>query len=72
MTHEEKVAYCLEVGALIARKRIALGMSQCAMAAELGIHRNTLARWERGAITIEAWVIHAINRLLRGKGPRTR
>ena len=42
----------------LAKRRRRMGLSQVELAAALGVHWNTLARWERGALTIvrPAWL----------------
>ena len=40
-------------GAELRKRRLSLGMTQKALAARLGIPTNTIARWERGELTIE-------------------
>lgn len=40
-------------GAELRGRRAALGLSQSALGAVLGVARNTIARWERGELTIE-------------------
>ena len=40
-------------GPTLRDQRLALGLSQAALAQRLGIPRNTIARWERGELRIE-------------------
>lgn len=37
-------------GEELRRRRLALGLSQPELAAQLGIHHNTLCRWERQGV----------------------
>jgi transcriptional regulator with XRE-family HTH domain len=42
----------------LAKRRRRMGLSQAELAAALGVHWNTLARWERGELTVgrPVWV----------------
>lgn len=40
--------------------RLALGLSQTAMAERLGIPRNTWHRWERGSVAVEKPLLLAL------------
>ncbi|HEV8635169.1 MAG TPA: helix-turn-helix domain-containing protein [Chloroflexota bacterium] len=42
------------------RRRAALGLSQTALAALLGVPRNTVWRWEAGELTVEKPVMLAL------------
>jgi len=47
-------------GTELRRLRTAAGLSQRALAAQMGVHWNTLARWERGELPIRAVVALSI------------
>lgn len=53
-----------EFGRKLAAKRKHRGFSQESLAAELGVHRNTVCRWERGESPIDLWVLLRLADLL--------
>ncbi len=54
------------------RIRSALGLTQAAFAAELGVYRETVARWEIGTRRIAEPVARLARRLLREAKSRTK
>lgn len=53
----------------IRRLRAALGLSQAALAARLGVSSNTVARWERGAATPSAASLARLHGLTEARAP---
>lgn len=54
-----------EVGRLIQLRRKDRGFSQTTLAAEIGVHRNTLMRWEDGEASLPLFMILRIAYTLR-------
>lgn len=54
-----------EAGRLIQLRRKHTGFSQTAMALEIGVHRNTLMRWEDGDAGVPLWHLLRIAYVLR-------
>ena len=54
-----------EVGRLIQLHRKDCGFSQTVLACEIGVHRNTLMRWEDGDAGVPLWHLMRIAYVLR-------
>ena len=54
------------------RLRRAIGLSQVALAAQLGVHEMTVSRWERGTVPIPEPVAQLMTRLATEKKPKKR
>ena len=52
-----EIAFNLELGSKLKAKRRQLKMSQQSLAAEVGVHRNTLCRWEYGLMSCPLWML---------------
>ena len=62
-------------GAELAERRRALGLSQYALAAALGVHRSTVKRWEEGGFRNQAiprWLNAVLFALEHGYEEETR
>lgn len=53
-----------EMGAKIEAKRKQRGIAQQNLAAEVGVHRNTMMRWESGDCPVPAWMLLRIADIL--------
>jgi len=51
-------------------KRAALGLSQGQLARVLGVHRQTVSKWERGVYEIFPWLPLALDGLLKTHNSR--
>ncbi len=58
-------AFNQEMGSRIACQRKQHGFSQIALAFEIGVHRNTLMRWEDGGASLPTWMLLRIAYVLR-------
>ena len=50
-------AFYAELGRKLVGKRKQRGLLQQAVAKEIGVHRNTLCRWELGEMAIPLWML---------------
>lgn len=53
-------AFYTEMGHLLTDRRNRAGFTQSALAAELGVHRNTVFRWESGEAAVPTWELMRI------------
>ena len=54
---EIQTAFNRKLGYKIVQKRKQRGWTQSAMALEIGVHRNTLERWEQGEHVCPPWML---------------
>lgn len=54
-----------ELGQNVARARSRHKISACRLAADVGVHRNTVCRWEHGDTAIPLWYLARIADVLR-------
>jgi len=52
------------------QKRAALGLSQGQLARVLGVHRQTVSKWERGIYPIFPWLPLALDGLLQARNSK--
>ena len=54
---ELEAAFYQELGRKLELRRKAQGMTQQALAAKLGVHRNMVYRWEAGESAVPLWML---------------
>src|SRR6185437_10101545 len=57
--------FCREMGRIIENTRRRSHILQQGLAAEIGVHRNTLMRWESGEVACPLWMLLRIADVLK-------
>jgi transcriptional regulator with XRE-family HTH domain len=64
---ELEAAFYQELGRKLELRRKAQGLTQQALAAELGVHRNEIYRWEAGKSAMPLWMLMRVADVLSCK-----
>ncbi|GGA76652.1 hypothetical protein GCM10011507_30020 [Edaphobacter acidisoli] len=57
-----------ELGAWLARKRLALSLTQIEFARMFGVGEDAVSRWENGKARISHYTVHRVKEMLRDEG----
>lgn len=61
-----EMQYAQRLGLYLRKSRLALNIPRGRAAREVGVHRNTLLRWEQGESMPNVYQLMLLQRLLRG------